>query len=396
MSVKPFFINSNICLCESDISSFDEFMNSIAGNTGNSYITYSLLKELNIDTKGLRHIKNIYSYDFSNMDNDVHYINNECTHVFFMLQDQIRVQESYGLKLPYENIIAFLKKVKKPVVIAGLGANSFDGFDKNFHKKLSNDLVCFLKFLSEKSNEIGVRGCFTEEVLHNLGIKNVRVIGCPSFYEMGKDRKIAKKNKIDIKKVLLSSNYYNKLLKNNYQICQDFCEESIIKSIAFDDYDNVTSNRTLNRILKEKYGVFSSIDDWKNYVSNFDFTIGYRLHGSILSLNAGVPALCCNVDSRAREMCEFLKIPYNSSVSKRTDITELYDLLDIDTLNNTYLERYENFRDFIIKNTGINIYTESENMGTVKQPSLSLYKTKPNMFKQVALNINVFKKRLAK
>ena len=46
MQIKPFFINSNICLKQDDISSFEKFMTSIAGNTGNSYITYALIKEL--------------------------------------------------------------------------------------------------------------------------------------------------------------------------------------------------------------------------------------------------------------------------------------------------------------------------------------------------------------
>lgn len=44
--IKPFFINSNICLEKKDISSYDLFMQSISGNTGNSYITYALIKEV--------------------------------------------------------------------------------------------------------------------------------------------------------------------------------------------------------------------------------------------------------------------------------------------------------------------------------------------------------------
>lgn len=42
----PFFINSNIITSKDSLKSSDTFMSAIAGNTGNSYITYSLLKEL--------------------------------------------------------------------------------------------------------------------------------------------------------------------------------------------------------------------------------------------------------------------------------------------------------------------------------------------------------------
>ena len=44
--MRPFVINSNICLDESQISSFSILMRNINYNIGNSYITYSILKEL--------------------------------------------------------------------------------------------------------------------------------------------------------------------------------------------------------------------------------------------------------------------------------------------------------------------------------------------------------------
>ena len=233
----PFFINSNICTQSSDTYDFDTFMTAIAGNTGNSYITYSLLKELNFSLNKDYHIQNIYKYDFSQSEKDIDKINNECTHVFLILQDQIRIQESYGYKLPYKDIIQFINKLNKPVIIAGLGANSFDGYDADFHKKLSTDLVNFLKFLSAHCNSIGIRGNYTAEILHNLGIDNINVIGCPSFYETGDDRYIEKKEIKNIKDIILTSIFRNKELLFNYQICQDFCEENIIKAIAFNDYN---------------------------------------------------------------------------------------------------------------------------------------------------------------
>ena len=42
---RPFFINSNICLRKADISDYDSFTKAICGNTGNSYITYALMKD---------------------------------------------------------------------------------------------------------------------------------------------------------------------------------------------------------------------------------------------------------------------------------------------------------------------------------------------------------------
>ena len=70
---------------------------------------------------GISHIPNIYEYDFKNADRDAEKVKGECTHVFLILQDQIRIEESYNLKLPYKGIISLLKKCGKPVVVAGLG-----------------------------------------------------------------------------------------------------------------------------------------------------------------------------------------------------------------------------------------------------------------------------------
>lgn len=185
---KPFFVNSNLSIGNIRCTDADELLRDAAGNTGNSYITYSLIKSTLGDLSGISHIPNIYEYDFKNADRDAEKVKGECTHVFLILQDQIRIEESYNLKLPYEGIISLLKKCGKPVVVAGLGANSFSGFDTDFHKMLNPRLVRFLGELSDLCPNIGIRGEFTSEVLKKLGIRNTQVIGCPSFFETGPNR----------------------------------------------------------------------------------------------------------------------------------------------------------------------------------------------------------------
>ena len=124
--MTPFIINSNICLSTLDICNAKSIYKSVAGNIGNSYITWSLLKIIFGGLIPFRGIQNIYDYNFEKSTSDIEYINNEATHVFFILQDQIRINESYGLKLPYDNIISFINKINKPIIIFGLGSNSFD------------------------------------------------------------------------------------------------------------------------------------------------------------------------------------------------------------------------------------------------------------------------------
>lgn len=107
MKFNPFFINSNICLKQSDISDFDHFMQTIAGNTGNSYITYALMKELGADSCRIKHIPSVYTHHFKEEDVD---LTKDASHIFLILQDQIRIAESYGLQLPYKEIENLIEK----------------------------------------------------------------------------------------------------------------------------------------------------------------------------------------------------------------------------------------------------------------------------------------------
>lgn len=349
MENKVFFINSNIFL-DNNVSFYnlDDILTPVAGNVGNSYITYSLIKKLGCPVKNIRHIQNIYTYDFSKQDADIEIINSECDTVFLILQDQIRIAESYGLRLPFKNIIEFIKRLNKPVVIAGLGANSFNGFDPEFHTKLSGELIDFLKFLSDNCLQIGVRGNFTAEVLHNIGVDNVKVLGCPSFFEAGPDRVLTKNDKFP--RILLSQSFENPQVRYADIMCQDFQERGVLEANLFNKFAWDLTFEQLDWMRRHKFNFFVDINQWKNCVSKYDITVGNRVHGSILSINSGVPAICINKDSRAREMCELMKIPYHPEFDENTDLIEVYRNLDLTELNSNYPKLYQNYENFLTQN----------------------------------------------
>ena len=387
MKKIPFFINSNLCVNKNDVSSFSMFMDSVAGNTGNSYITYALIKTIYGSIETLNHIQNIYTYDFSTQERDIDFINNNCSEVFLILQDQIRIAESYGLQLPYKKIQNFVSKLNKPVIIAGLGANSFNGFDKDFHKKLKPELIDFLKFLSDHCKKIGIRGHYTEEILHNIGVKNVSVIGCPSYYEMGANRILKKQKNIALSDILLTSFFHMQTLAYNYQIMQDYQEQKFITPAAFANFDAELIPFELNKLKEQKYKIFSNIETWKSFVSKFKFAIGYRLHGAILSINSGVPAYCCNPDSRATEMCNYLKIPHAVNATD-DELIDLYNSIDIDLINNSYVELYDKYIKFLNEN-GITPTQNKQNKDVINFSNLKLY-DKKFWFNFLKLKITTF------
>ena len=342
---RPFLINSNLPLSDSDVADYETLMRSVAGNVGNSYISYALIKEVCGAYRSVPQIQSIYTYDFANAARDAEFINSECSHVFLVLQDQIRLQESYGLKLPYDQIIRFLKQIHKPIVIAGLGANSFTGFDAHFHEKLPSDLVAFLRDLSGLVKNMGVRGDFTHEVLNRLGITNVTTIGCPSYYENGASRQIVKRG---IRNLASSTNVSEDLMLRSVVYLQDHCahEERMIRNLAFGESIPLSClEKTL--YSENRLRFFSSIPEWKADLATRDFFIGTRVHGSIVALNSGVPAIVMNSDSRAREMCEYLNIPYHPELGGESDPQVIYESCDYEKMNREYGQKWSVYRDFL-------------------------------------------------
>jgi hypothetical protein len=82
--LNPFFLNTNLCYDKNDILSVEDFEKTVAGNTGNSYISYSLINLLYKKFIRPDEIKNIFTYDYSQTDKDTDYINNNNSHVILV------------------------------------------------------------------------------------------------------------------------------------------------------------------------------------------------------------------------------------------------------------------------------------------------------------------------
>lgn len=386
MENKPFLLGSNLVTDASDLCDYATFMRTVAGNTGNSYISYALIREICGRYRNVPQVKSLYAYDFSQMERDVDVVNNECSHLCLILQDQIRLHESYGYQLPYQNIIRFLRNVKRPIIVAGLGANSLTGYDSEFHKKLPRNLVRFLQDLSGLVHSIGVRGEFTREVLSEIGIKNVVTIGCPSYYERGSVRKIVKRGYARLGVSTAVSSTLQATADVYLQDCQQH-EAEIIKAMAFGHQSSLDAE-TSKAITQGQLHVFSSIADWQKSLSGMDFFVGVRVHGAICALNSGVPSVVMNRDSRAREMCEYLNIPYLPELAGADKVDEIYAQADYSRMNKEYGERYKTFKGFMHEN-GLEIVEPQISGCADAQPSLNLVYPPPpeEMCEQIATGL---------
>lgn len=75
-------------------------------------------------------------------------------------------------------MLDLLKKIKTPIIPIGIGAQSPTYKKLTLHK----GTIEALHIIADKCETVGVRGNYSAEILNDIGIKNISVIGCPSFY----------------------------------------------------------------------------------------------------------------------------------------------------------------------------------------------------------------------
>lgn len=90
---------------------------------------------------------------------------------------------------------------------------------------------------------------------------------------------------------------------------------------------------------------FFSAPAWMEYLRRFDFVVGTRIHGVMLALQVGVPALCLAHDSRTVELCETMALPYVVAQKYAAGITKD----DLPNLFRFDYEKFDNNRRFLAK-----------------------------------------------
>lgn len=265
----------------------------------------------------------------------------------------------------WDNILNSKKDIK--IVPLSLGFR----YDNNGEVYLSKDMLYTINAISER-NEIGVRGEFAAEILNRHGVKNIRIVGCPSvFYHMNPCFKInppstelkrinfnfnlnflelceTHKNFIEIHSKIfhyIHNLYKQKNIKIDYTMQSQFFKE-------ISGYNYFIKFKVIKDFLIESGKYYFSVKDWIRGINKNDFSIGTQIHGNIAAILAGVPALPICVDKRMEEMCRYHKIPYINikDFDASKSIQYYRDLCDFSEFNKSYQENYNNFVDYCKKN----------------------------------------------
>lgn len=226
--------------------------------------------------------------------------------------------------------------------------------DFNLHA----DTVSLLSEIQERCT-IGVRGEYTADILSRYGIKNLQIIGCPSMYlPFDYDFKIRKSisdpERVSVNMRTLYSELTPKEIEfilyaadHNFEFCEQTSHPFLPKICKNPDiYEYLCTWLNTNRHL------FFDVDDWREYMTYMDFSMGCRFHGNVIALWNHIPSLFITIDSRTEELCQHFSLPtmHLADFCKEQSIRHYYDLADYSEFNKNYANRLDEFITFLKRN----------------------------------------------
>lgn len=322
-----------------------------------------------------------YEYVYRSQLSSPQEANEKCSHIVIPAANFLWKGFDFGY------MADFIEATNLPVSIIGLGAQTHD---RSRVSQIHPNTLRLVKIISERSPSLGVRGFYTAEVLAAHGILNVEILGCPSLYTMGRPPELnSYSNDIEIKRLVVNlsrrvfshsfesaalrklENTVLKLaIENNLPfIAQDELEELSLSDDRenklackiITDYFNKIDHEQVINYFSTQTRYFCNVQQWSSFVSKRSGSIGSRLHGNIVSLINGVPALTIAHDSRTLEMCALTGAPYlhvndfsEKNVSVKDLMRSIYEA-DYSLFSSNMYTLFERYKMFLEKHKLSNV-----------------------------------------
>ena len=339
-------------------------------NIGDAFVFDSSLKLLNYDKLDVLTIRNV-------KPGDVERYNAEYDYVFLRGSNYIHSH------MDWENAEQVLPKLKIPILAFGVGAQA----PKEGKLQLSEQSKRIWKIIADKSASLGVRGTYTAEVLWDLGIKNVRIVGCPTAFRNNDPdlridlppleevkkvgftmrREVSAAYAQDIETYLTRHRDVVKEMARRFDIVmmmQGEVEEKKLlwgtdeqKAHALAELKNNGwigkwfLDDEMEELYKTRLWYSDVVSDYEDLVRSKDLVLGYRLHGNLMALANRTPSIYFSYDSRTVEFAETFAIPCYDVFSPKPFVLEDYwDQARFERFNRTYYQRFRDMRAFLDEN----------------------------------------------
>ncbi|MCL2470351.1 MAG: polysaccharide pyruvyl transferase family protein [Propionibacteriaceae bacterium] len=358
--------------------------NLIGNNVGNLVFSQSVYRLLS--TQGTK----IDARKFVNLDPDR--VNANYDLVVVPLADAFR--KSFTDEL--QAMTDLFNRLTIPVVVLGVGcqgpvsgripASGLDAIVKEFVSSVLN-----------RSATMGVRGEVTAGYLKRLGFGSdvVDVIGCPSMFMAGPNLSITKTVEAITEQSRISMNISPYVPKMG-PISLDHAAR--YQNLIYTAQDHLTlglmltgtyyakkpqpegSPTTLDHPLLSQNRTRFCVDPttWIRHLSGFDFSFGSRIHGNIVALLAGVPAVVLAHDSRTLELADYHEIP-RQILTGQTDVdaADLYAGASWEATLTGHSERWERVTEFLRRNDLAHVYLPGQSPRKFDQKLKSIRFPKP-------------------
>lgn len=337
-----------------DISEYERYFDIAGYNVGNLVYTLYTKKYLEYDKENSIHVMNI------NELNQIDFSKRKFDKIVIFCANQINPNDTYLLQ--FAN---FLEKTDLPIILLGLGCQSNLDYSMDF-LNLIPEHIKFLNILKAKKAIIGARGKFTKKCLDKLGISST-VIGCPSFYKNGQNFQLFNPIKDDILvdvscDWIKNAEIWHKLITKHKcdVICQSKDELSLYKysisQASGEDIEKIRSflSSDFNTTKDDKSflghcHIFFKISDWENFIKTRDFYIGPKIHGCLMNILNGKPAMLIVHDSRTREFAEYFHIPhiFVTDLTEKINFSQIYNNYNKSDIEENYFKILNQYKEFL-------------------------------------------------
>lgn len=339
-------------------------------NIGDAFVFDSSLKLLNFETLSELPIAHV---DPAAID----MINAEYDYVFLRGSNYVHAQMNWS------KTAEVLRRLKIPVIAFGIGAQA----PVSGTLELSDDTKTVLRLIADSTASLGVRGAYSAQVLNDLGIQNVRIIGCPTAFRANKPdlairlpaldqvkrvgvtlrREVSKTYAQDIRRYLTFHRDLVKAMANRFEVtlmAQGEIEEKKLalgtpaqKEEAFASLRRnewATSwylDEAMEGLYRSKMFYSDVVAEYEKLVRGLDLVLGYRLHGNLMALANGTPSIYFTYDSRTVEFADTFKIPSVDVFSGQDfRLEEYWEQARFDRFNAAYAQVYGAMSAFLSEN----------------------------------------------
>ncbi|MDD6157380.1 MAG: polysaccharide pyruvyl transferase family protein [Lachnospiraceae bacterium] len=268
-----------------------------------------------------------------------------------------------------EEYSSFFSEIKIPVFVISCGAqaNSYDDLH-NLCADIRKPATKFIDTIYNTGGEFGLRGYFTKEVFDCLMSNTAVVTGCPSLFQNGRTLKISEEKldshlikpvfngslpfKNDVFKEYPDSIYIDQNFYFNELYAPSFWDNIEISNHGIYQLIKKYKLQYLNLLVSNRLKLFVDIPEWRSFLqqNGYNLSLGSRIHGNIMALLSGIPAIIYAQDTRTREMAEFYNIPYFLPEHKfQKSVYDIYQNADFRKFNLEFSSKYDAFENFLIQ-----------------------------------------------